>query len=119
MQKNDVKKKELLKTIVNKTTKCKGKWTRVNTGNEKEKAILDSVMPNESIYDIIDMKIDEEKVYRLTNYKGKEIKETDHNTIIVEINDSRQHQKTDKKVRWNTNKKGWNYIKTLQNTTMT
>ena len=63
MQKNDVKKKELLKTIVNKTTKCKGKWTWVNTGNEKEKAILDYVMTNENIYDdIIDMKIDEEKL---------------------------------------------------------
>ena len=52
------------------------------------------------------------KNYRLTNYKGKEIKETDHNTIIIEINDSRQHQKTDKKVRWNTNnKKGWKLYK--------
>ena len=81
MQKFDVK-KELLKTmnkmkqekllrmeqakkavIVNKTTKCKGKWTWVNTGNEKEKAILDYVMTNENIYDdIIDMKIDEEKL---------------------------------------------------------
>ena len=52
------------------------------------------------------------KNYRLTNYKGKEIKETDHNTIIIEINDNRQHQKTDKKLRWNTNnKKGWKLYK--------
>lgn len=43
------------------------------------------------------MKIDKEKLYRLTNYKGKESKETDHNTIIVELNDVKQHQEADKK----------------------
>ena len=53
-------------------------------------------MTNQSVYDdIIEMKIDEEKLYRLIKYKGKEIKETDHNTIIVEINDTRQTQKKD------------------------
>ena len=99
--------------IVNKTPKCKGKWTRINTKNIEEKSILDYVMTNQSVYDdIIEMKIDEEKLYRLTKYKGKEIKETDHNTIIVEINDTRQTQKKDKKVRWNTkNKKGWKIYK--------
>ena len=100
-------------TIINKTPKCKGQWTRVNTKNGSEKAILDYVMTNESVYDdIIEMKIDEEKLYRLTNYKGKEIKETDHNTIIIEINDTRQQQKRDKKVIWNTkNKDGWEIYK--------
>ena len=100
-------------TIINKTPKCKGKWTRVNTQNDNEKAILDYVMTNESVYDdIIEMKIDEEKLYRLTRYKGKEIKETDHNTIIIEINDVRQQQKRDKRVKWNTkNKNGWNLYK--------
>ena len=99
--------------IVNKTTKCKGKWTRVNTKNENEKAILDYVMTNESVYDdIIEMKVDEEKLFRLTKYKGKEMKETDHNTIMIEINDTRQHQKKDKKVRWNTkNEEGWKVYK--------
>ena len=101
--------------IVNKTLKCKGKWTRINTKNIEEKSILDYVMTNQSVYDdIIEMKIDEEKLYRLTKYKGKEIKETDHNTIIVEINDTKQTQKKDKKVRWNTkNKKGWKIYKEI------
>ena len=100
-------------TIVNKTLKCKGKWTRVNTKNDNEKSILDYVMTNESVYDdIIEMKVDEEKLYRLTKYKGKEIKETDHNTILIEINDVRQQQKREKKVRWNTkNKDGWKLYK--------
>ena len=102
--------------IVNKTSKCKGKWTRVNTKNDNEKSILDYVMTNESIYDdIIEMKVDEEKLYRLTNYKGKEIKETDHNTIILEINDIRQHQKREKKIRWNTKiKMAGQYTKKIQ-----
>ena len=70
-------------------------------------------MTNESVYDdIIEMKVDEEKLYRLTNYKGKEIKETDHNTILIELNDVRQQQKREKKIRWNTkNKKGWKLYK--------
>ena len=104
--------------IVNKTSKCKGKWTRVNTKNDNEKAILDYVMTNESVYDdIIEMKIDEEKLYRLTKYKGKESKETDHNTIIIEINDVRKPQKKDNKIRWNTkNKEGWKvYQETTEN----
>ena len=58
--------------IVNKSIKCKGKWTRVNTKNCNEKSILDYVMTNQSVYDdIIEMIIDEEKLYRLTKYKGK------------------------------------------------
>ena len=56
-------------------------------------------MTNQSVYDdIIEMIIDEEKLYRLTKYKGKEIKETDHNTIIIEMNDTRQIQNKDKKL---------------------
>ena len=92
--------------ILNKTKKCKGKWTRVNTQNEKERSILDYVMTNESIYeDIVEMKVDEEKIYRLTNYKGRVKTETDHNTIIIEINDDRQKQKKEKQMRWMTNNK--------------
>ena len=99
--------------ILNKTPKCKGKWTRVNTKKDTEKSILDYVMTNESIYDdIIEMKVDEEKLYRLTKYKGKEITETDHNTIIIEMNDTRQQQKIEKKVKWNTkNTNGWKLYK--------
>ena len=99
--------------IVNKTQKCKGKWTRVNTKNDNEKAILDYVMTNQSVYDdIIEMKIDEENLYRLTKYKGKEVIETDHNTIIIEINDTRQIQKKDKKIKWNTKyTEGWEIYK--------
>ena len=95
--------------IINKTEKCKGKWTRVNTQNEKEKSILDYVMTNESIYeDVVEMKIDEEKIYRLTKYGGREIKETDHNTIIIQIKDDKIKQTKEEQYRWNTNdKEAW------------
>jgi len=79
--------------IVNKTEKCKGKWTRVNTKKAEEKSILDYVMTNESIYeDITEMYIDEDKIYKLTKYKGKKAIETDHNTILIDINDDRVSQ---------------------------
>ena len=95
--------------IVNKTEKCKGKWTRVNTKKNEEKSILDYVMTNESMYeDIIEMNIDEDKIYKLTKYKGKEAIESDHNTILIDINDDRVRQKKEKQHRWMTNnKKAW------------
>ena len=74
--------------IVNRTVKCTGKWTRKNTRNE-EKSILDYAVTNKSVYDDIKyMKIDEEGLYRLSKYRKNEIKETDHNTVIIVIDDS-------------------------------
>ena len=61
-------------------------------------------MTNKSLYeDLIEMKIDEEKLLRLTKYKGKEIKETDHNTIIIKIEDEVVKQRKEKQHRWKTN----------------
>merc|ERR1739842_145697 len=50
-------------------------------------------------------------------YKGREIKETDHNTMIIEINDEVIKQKKEKQYRWNTkSKKGWlKYEKDTEN----
>jgi len=97
--------------IVNKTIKCEGKWTRVNTKNVNEKSILDYVFTNINLYeDIINMKIDEDRLHKLTKYSGKEIIETDHNTITVEINDDKPNQKREKIKAWNTkSRKGWLY----------
>jgi len=99
--------------IVNKTEKCEGKWTRINTQKETEKAILDYTMTNENLYeDVTRMKIDEEKLFRLTKYKRRNIKETDHNTIIIEINDEIKKQKRDQQRRWKTySKQGWEKFK--------
>merc|ERR1712106_443813 len=75
-------------------------------GKDEEKSILDYVMTNESIYeDITEMYIDEDKIYKLTKYKGKTAIETDHNTILIDINDDRVSQKKEKQHRWMTNNK--------------
>ena len=53
---------EVKGVIVNKTRKCNGLWTRVNTQKENEKSVLDYVLTNENIFeDTKEMKIDEEK----------------------------------------------------------
>ena len=70
-------------------------------------------MTNENLYeDVTRMKIDEEKLFRLTKYKRRNIKETDHNTIIIEINDEIKKQKRDQQRRWKTySKQGWEKFK--------
>ena len=77
------------------------------------KSILDYAVTNENLYeDIIKMTVDEEKLYRLTKYKGREVKETDHNTIIIEINDEKLKQKKEKICKWNTkSQEGWKKFK--------
>merc|ERR1739842_294154 len=50
-------------------------------------------------------KIDEDKIYKLTNYNRKEAVETDHNTILIDINDDRLRQKKEKQLKWMTNNK--------------
>ena len=99
--------------IINKTKKCRGMWTRINTQKETEKSVLDYVMSNVNVYeDIREMRIDEEKLYRPTKYRGKKTKETDHNTIIIELNDERPRQRKERNIRWNTSsKEGWEKFK--------
>ena len=72
-------------------------------------------MTNENVYeDITEMEIDEEKVYRLTKYKGKEIKETDHNTIFIKIKDDIAKQRKEKQHIWKTNnKESWDNYKSI------
>ena len=68
--------------ILNKSPKCKGKWTRVNTNNEK--SIIDYAPCIQALYtNLITITIDEEQSYKL-NGKSK----TDHNSIIIKINKS-------------------------------
>ena len=68
--------------ILNKSPKCKGKWTRVNTKNENEKSIINYALCIQALYtNLITITIDES--YKL-NGKSK----TDHNSIIIKINKS-------------------------------
>ena len=55
--------------VLNKTDKCQGTWTRVNTKNEKEKSAIDYIITTNKMYiNVKDMIIDEEGCYKV---KGK------------------------------------------------
>ena len=65
--------------VLNKTDKCQGTWTRVNTKNEKEMSVIDYIITTNEMYNNVkDMIIDKEGCYKV---KGKN--ESDHNTIIL------------------------------------
>ena len=80
-----------------------GTWTRENRNNSKEKSVIDYVIiPKEIKKNVLENIVDEKGVYRI---KGK--KETDHNTILVEIETSKKKE-TKKIQRWRlNNKEGW------------
>ena len=66
--------------ILNKSPKCKSKWTRVNTKNENEKSIIDYALCTQALYTNINtIIIDEEENYKLNGKSKKE-----HNSIIIE-----------------------------------
>ena len=68
--------------ILNKSPKCKGKWTRINAKNENEKSIIEYALYTQALYTNINtIIIDEEENCKL-NGKSK----TNHNSIMIEIN---------------------------------
>ena len=72
-----------LKTL-NKSPKCKGKWTRINTKYENEKSIIDYALWTKELYaNLNTVTIGEEENYKL-NGRSK----TDHNLILMKIDKS-------------------------------
>ena len=77
----DVLKETNMKTL-NNDPKCKGKVTRQNTKNKDEQSAIDFVVGSENMCQwVTEMVIDEEGLAKI---KGKN--ETDHNTIIIDLN---------------------------------
>ena len=78
--------------VVNAEKVCTGVITRYRqTVNSEERSVLDYFIVCRRFYKIIrNMLIDEERKYALIKYSGrtgnKSIKESDHNTLILEIN---------------------------------
>ena len=67
--------------IINKTDKCKGVVTRQNRKKDVEKSAIDFVTVTYGAYDMISgMEIDE-----LGDFRFKSQKETDHNTIFIDL----------------------------------
>ena len=75
-------------TILNRSEKCIGKWTRKNTSNDTERSEIDYAITTENMWHSVrKMVIDEEEEFKL---KGK--KPSDHNTMIIEL-ELQAHQK--------------------------
>ena len=85
--------------VINETEKCKGVITRQNRTKEQEKSAIDFVIASYDIgQNITSMLIDENGDYRL-----KSKKESDHNTIIVDVKLDLKQQKQPKRTQWNLN----------------
>ena len=78
--------------VINAQDVCKGVITRYRkTISSEERSVLDYFIVCKRFYAMVkNMIIDEERVYSLTKYSGrtgnKSIKESDHNTLILELN---------------------------------
>ena len=78
--------------IVNAKNICKGVITRYRkTISSEEKSILDYFIVCKRFYSMVkSMIVDEERAFALTKYSGKtgnkNVKESDHNTLILELN---------------------------------
>ncbi len=101
---------KILKELMNNTglkamnlEKAEGLWTRVNRNNPNERSVIDYILATKQIQSLVlNTNIDETGSLRI---RGK--KETDHNTITMEmkINAPREKNTT---TRWKLqNKEGW------------
>ena len=85
---------------------CKGVITRYRkTVNSEEKSVLDYFIVCKRFYNLVkSMIVDEERIYSLTKYSGrtgnKSIKNSDHNTLIMELDVSwsSSHMETEERV---------------------
>ena len=86
--------------MINGSEKCLGKITRQDPNKPEQNSAIDFVVTsNETKDKIVKMTIDEIGLYRLT---GK--KESDHNTIIIEVNmDNTEMMKPEKVTTWRLN----------------
>ena len=94
--------------ILNKSPKCKGKWTRINTKNEK--SIIDYALCTQALYTNINtIIIDEED-----NYKPNGKSKTDHNSII-EITSTVKKKIDNYQWKINSNTNWTRFRETMQN----
>ena len=83
--------------VINKTEKCEGVITRQNRTKQEEKSSIDFVTATYAIsQSITRMLIDENGDHRL-----KSKKESDHNTIIVDVKLNLKHHRQEKKTQRN------------------
>ena len=85
--------------ILNKHAKCERKWTRVNTRICNEKSILDYAICSKSLSkNIMKVLIDDQETYKIKS-KNK----SDHNTFIIDIEETINNYKIHPKYSWKIN----------------
>ena len=84
--------------IINGTEKCKGSITRQNRKRPEENSAIDFIVSSyQASQWITEVKIDEAGDFRMRG-----INESDHNTILIDVNITKlQKQKHDKRTIWN------------------
>ena len=87
--------------LMNTSAKCKGKWTRINPNNPKERSIIDYIITTEEINNNVEsIEINASDVLKI-----KRKKQSDHNTITLKLNIPVRQMKTREKVK--ARKKSW------------
>ena len=77
--------------LCNKTTKCKGKWTRTNKDAE---SILDLTVATEEAYEKMNsMEIDEDGKFSIESKKAR----ADHNATLIQLNIAAEKEKPEKR----------------------
>ena len=92
-------------TLLNAADFCEGSITRERTANNKsEKSIIDFVVVCQKIYPFVSkFIIDEKHIYTLSNYSGKKIIQSDHNSLITKINLRTQKTRPERRTVFNFN----------------
>ena len=85
-------------SVVNNLDMCEGTLTRVRQlKNKTEKSILDFFVVCEKIKTFLEkLIIDEDKLYPLTRYLKDGKKNSDHNTMIMQLNITFMEKRRDK-----------------------
>ena len=73
--------------LINGSPKCSGLWTRIvktDSENDERKSVLDYVLTNQKCYHKVEhMHMGEDRNFVMQKYSKDRIKESDHNTIII------------------------------------
>ena len=85
--------------LLNKSPKCCGQITRQNTNNKDERSAIDFVLCSNEIMECIQkMVIDEEGIHKISG-----LKDSDHNTIFVQLELNKTEKKKSQSPVWRLN----------------
>ena len=89
--------------LMNASEICEGAITRVRKANDRsERSILDFIIVCSQLLPYVKkIVIDEDKAYSLTNYSKRRIVNSDHNSLIMNLNLQASKQRKERKIIFN------------------